>query len=75
MAKTQDDNQRRGKLWLLLAGMFVVFVVFRQAYQQGRKLLDNVHPWDWIALVVIFGILFYYLYKFSKEGIRKNERS
>jgi len=34
-----------------------------------------VHPWDWIALVVIFGILFYYLYKFSKEGIRKNERS
>jgi Ca2+/Na+ antiporter len=75
MAKNTDENQRRNKLILLLVGMFIVFVVFRQTYQQGQKLLANVHPWDWIALVVIFAVLFYYLYKYSREGIGKDEKS
>lgn len=58
-----QEKRKRNLMTVLLVLMFVVFVAFRQLYQQGRKLLANAHPWDYIALLVIVGLLAYYLYR------------
>lgn len=71
MNDNKNEKRRQKLLSLLLLVMFLVFIVFRQTYQHGRKLLANAHPWDWIALVVIFGVLFYILYKYHREGNEK----
>lgn len=62
-----QEKQKKTFLTILLVVMFAIFAAFSYFYQQGRKLLENAHPWDYIALVVIFGLLFYYLRKYSKD--------
>ncbi|EHR78179.1 hypothetical protein OCC_03973 [Thermococcus litoralis DSM 5473] len=61
----EDDTKKMG---VIIAVMFVVFVLFRVYYQKGRKLLANYHPWDWIGLVVLFSLLGYAMYKLQKKG-------
>lgn len=52
---------------VLIIAMFVFFILFRQYYQQGQKLLQGVHPWDYIALGVIVVFLGIFLWKKSKS--------
>ncbi len=65
--KNKSDKNSNILGIVLLVVMFVFFIVFRQFYQQGQKLLEGLHPWDYIALVVIVGLLGIFLVKKSKN--------
>lgn len=60
------EARRRKVLGTVLVVMMVAFVIIRQVWQKGKKLIGNAHPWDYIALVVVFGLLFYALYRIMK---------
>lgn len=59
---------KKVKLGLLgLAGLFVFFVLFRELYQKGAKLLADLYPWNYVALVVIVALLGVYFIKAAKS--------
>ncbi|MBE6011847.1 hypothetical protein [Anaeropeptidivorans aminofermentans] len=63
-----DDNNKKNVIGIvLLVVMFVFFILFRVFYQQGAKLLNGIHPWDYIALVVIVALLGIYLVRTTKK--------
>ncbi len=63
-----DKNERSNLVGIIsLIAMFAFFIVFRQFYQKGQKLLEGVHPWDYIALVVIVLLLGVFLWKRTKS--------
>lgn len=64
---TENNKNKNIVGIVLLVAMFVFFILFRQFYQQGQKLLQGLHPWDYIALVLIVGLLGLYLWKKSKN--------
>lgn len=64
------EARRRKVLGIVLVVMMVAFVIIRQVWQKGKKLIGNAHPWDYIALVVVFGLLFYALYRIMKAQER-----
>ena len=65
---------KKAKLGLVgLAALFVFFVAFRQFYQKGAKLLADLFPWNWIALVVILVLLGWYAYRVTHKKDGKKE--
>jgi len=60
---------KKAKLGLAgLAALFVFFILFRQYYQKGAKLLADLYPWNYIALAVIVVLLIVYFVKSAKSG-------
>lgn len=51
-----------------LAVMIAAFVAFRVFYQKGAKLLADMYPWNYVALVIIVGLLIWYFLWAKKHG-------
>lgn len=51
-----------------LAIMIAAFVAFRVFYQKGAKLLADMYPWNYVALVIIVGLLIWYFLWAKKHG-------
>lgn len=51
-----------------LAVMTAAFVAFRVFYQKGAKLLADMYPWNYVALVIIVGLLIWYFLWAKKHG-------
>jgi len=64
---SEIEARKRRVLGTVLVIMMISFAVIRQIWQKGKKLIGNAHPWDYIALVVVFAALFYALYRFKKS--------
>ena len=48
--------------------MIAAFVAFRVFYQKGAKLLADMYPWNYVALVIIVGLLIWYFLWAKKHG-------
>lgn len=60
---------KKTKLGLLgLVAIFAFFVIFRVFYQKGAKLLEDLYPWNYIALAVIVVLLIVYFVKAMKAS-------
>ena len=60
---------KKTKLGLLgLVVIFAFFVIFRVFFQKGSKLLEDLYPWNYIALAVIVVLLIVYFVKAVKSG-------
>lgn len=60
---------KKTKLGLLgLVAIFAFFVIFRVFFQKGSKLLEDLYPWNYIALAVIVVLLIVYFVKAVKSG-------
>jgi len=58
---------KKSKIGLALLGlMFVAFVLFRVFYQKGAKLLADLFPWNYVALVIIVVLLCVFAYKATR---------
>ena len=51
-----------------LAVMIAAFVAFRVFYQKSAKLLADMYPWNYVALVIIVGLLIWYFLWAKKHG-------
>ena len=49
--------------------MIAAFVAFRVFYQKGAKLLSDMYPWNYVALVIIVGLLIWYFLWAKKHGV------
>lgn len=61
-----NRKQKIGVIGLIL--IFAAFVAFRVFYQKGAKLLADLYPWNYVALVVIVGLLIWYFIWAKKTG-------
>ncbi len=66
-----NKKQKIGIVGLVV--IFAGFIAFRVFYQKGAKLLADLYPWNYVALVVIVGLLIWYFIWAKKTGGKEEE--
>ena len=61
-----NKKQKIGIIGLTV--MIAAFVAFRVFYQKSAKLLADMYPWNYVALVIIVGLLIWYFLWAKKHG-------
>jgi len=66
-----SEGKETTKWYVALLVLIIIAIAIRMGYQQGRKLLLNLHPWDYIADAIIIIALIVVIYMLNKQFARK----
>jgi len=66
-----SEGKEATKWYVALLVLIIIAIAIRLGYQQGRKLLANLHPWDYIADAIIIIALIVVIYMLNKQFARK----
>lgn len=62
MAKSESSTK-----YVVLAVFLIVIAVLRLTVVTGEKFLKNLHPWDYIAMILAVGITAFIFYYYRHE--------